>query len=108
MKKRKNKKNKYSEIFLMISIMFVVCTLLSNILCSKIITIFGISCTAGILIFPISYIIGDIMTEIYGYKNSQKIILFGFIFNAFATLIFWLAIKLPFPTSAPMSGYLSA
>lgn len=92
-----NNKNKYSEIFLIISIMFVVCTLLSNILCSKIISIFGINCTAGILIFPISYIIGDILTEIYGYKKSQKIILFGFIFNAFATLIFFLAIKLPFP-----------
>ena len=93
----RNDKNNYSEIFLIISIMFVVCTLLSNILCSKIISIFGFSCTAGILIFPISYIIGDILTEIYGYKKAQKIILFGFIFNAFATFIFWLAIKLPFP-----------
>lgn len=94
----KNKKNnKYSEIFLIISILFVVCNLLSNILCSKIISIFGITCTAGILIFPISYIIGDVLTEIYGYKQSQKVIIYGFFFNAFATLIFFIAIKLPFP-----------
>ncbi len=96
-KKKSLKKEKYSEIFLIISITFVVCTLLSNILCSKIINIFGITCTAGILVFPITYIIGDVLTEIYGYKLSKKIIIYGFIFNAFATLIFLIAIKLPFP-----------
>lgn len=96
-KTKKGNNNLSSEIFLFISMLFVVCTLLSNILCSKIVNILGFSCTAGILIFPISYIIGDILTEIYGYKKTQKIIVYGFIFNAFATLIFWIAIKMPFP-----------
>jgi len=93
-----DKNKRYSETFLIISIIFIVCTLLSNILCAKIITIFGISCTAGILIFPISYIVGDVMTEIYGFKLSKKIIFYGFAFNALATLLFWIAIKLPFPS----------
>ncbi|MBQ9071931.1 MAG: queuosine precursor transporter [Bacilli bacterium] len=97
-KKRKIINEKNSETFLVISTLFIICTILSNVLCSKIISIFGMTCTAGILIFPISYIIGDVLTEVYGYKKAQRTIFYGFAFNLFATLIFLVAIKLPYPS----------
>lgn len=98
-KKYKNKKIKesYSKIFLFISILFVSCILISNILASKIIVIFGISMTGGVLVFPISYILGDVMTEIYGYNRAKQIIIYGFICNLIMVLLFYLAIKLPYP-----------
>ena len=68
------KKQQYSEIFVFISIIFVSCILISNILASKIISIFGISMTSGVLVFPISYVLGDVMTEIYGYEKTKKVI----------------------------------
>lgn len=96
MKKKEIKEN-YSEIFLFISILFITCILVSNILASKIINIFGISMTGGVLVFPITYIIGDVLTEIYGYKKSKKIIIYGFICNLIMVILFYIAMKLPYP-----------
>lgn len=97
LKEEKHKKELYSEIFLFISILFITCILVSNILASKIITIFGISMTGGVLVFPITYIIGDVLTEIYGYKKSKKIIIYGFICNLIMVILFFIAMKLPYP-----------
>lgn len=93
----KDNKNNNSDLFLLISILFVACVLISNILASKIISIFGISMTGGVLIFPISYIIGDILTEVYGFKKAKKVIIYGFICNFIMVLTFYIAIKLPYP-----------
>ena len=95
--KKKETKEIYSEIFLFISILFITCILVSNILASKIINIFGISMTGGVLVFPITYIIGDVLTEIYGYKKSKKIIIYGFICNLIMVILFFIAMKLPYP-----------
>ena len=93
------KKNKYSEPFLYMSIIFVCCLLLSNILASKILSVGPyFSITAGALVFPISYIINDIFAEVYGFEKTKKIIIFGFIMNLFMTLIITLAIFLPAPS----------
>ena len=91
------KKQQYSEIFVFISIIFVSCILISNILASKIISIFGISMTSGVLVFPISYVLGDVMTEIYGYEKTKKVIIYGFISNLLMVIAFYLAMKLPYP-----------
>lgn len=99
MKKNKKEKikSKYSDLFLYLSIIFVVCLLLSNILASKILEIGIFSTTSGVIIFPISYIINDIFSEVYGYIKTKKIIVFGFLMNLFMVLIFSLAIILPSP-----------
>lgn len=95
---KKKYEKKYSEIFVCMSIVFVCCLLLSNILAAKIINVgFGFSITAGALVFPISYIINDILAEVYGYENTKKVIIFGFIMNLFMTLIITLAIIIPAP-----------
>lgn len=90
-------RNKYSDIFLCLSILFVVCFLLSNILAAKLLKIGAYSITAGALVFPISYIINDIFSEVYGYNKTKKMIIFGFIMNLFMVLMFSLAIILPAP-----------
>ena len=92
------KKNNNSDLFLFISILFVSCVLISNILASKIISIFEISMTGGVLFFPISYIIGDVLTEVYGFKKAKKVIIYGFICNFLMVLSFYIAMKLPYPS----------
>lgn len=91
------KRRQYSEIFVFISIIFVSCILISNILAAKIISIFGISMTSGVLVFPITYVLGDVMTEIYGYEKTKKVIIYGFISNLLMVVVFYLAMKLPYP-----------
>ena len=93
----KSKQNQFSELFLFFSIVFVVCLLLSNILATKLLRIGNYSVTAGVIVFPISYIINDIFSEVYGYIKTKKVIIFGFIMNIFMVIIFSIAIALPAP-----------
>lgn len=87
----------YSDLFMYMSIIFVVCLLVSNILAAKLLKIGNYSVTAGVLVFPISYIINDIFSEVYGYEKTKMIIIFGLIMNIFMVLIFSLAVILPTP-----------
>ncbi|QJR14162.1 queuosine precursor transporter [Usitatibacter palustris] len=50
---------------------------------------------AGVLFFPISYVFGDILTEVYGYKRSRRVIWAGFAALAFASFMAWVVVSLP-------------
>lgn len=93
----KDKQYYYSSTFLFIVVIFISCILISNILASKIISIFGFSMTGGVLVFPITYILGDVITEVYGFKNSKKVIIYGFICNLLMVILFAIAMRLPYP-----------
>ena len=79
-------------------ILFCVCLILANFLESKLIQIGPINATAGLIVFPIAYIINDCIAEVWGYKKARLISWAGFIMNFFAVGIAQIAIYLP---SAP-------
>ena len=56
----------------MIVAVFVACLITSNIIAVKLISVFGLLLTAAIVIFPVSYIIGDVITEVYGYARHGR------------------------------------
>jgi queuosine precursor transporter len=81
---------------------FVTVLVVSNIASSaKIVTLgfslFGIPMAfdAGTILFPISYIFGDVLTEVYGYKNSRRVIWAGFFCLALAAFVMWLVRIMP-------------
>jgi queuosine precursor transporter len=81
---------------------FVAVLIISNIASSaKIVSlgfsVFGIALAfdAGTILFPISYIFGDILTEVYGYKNSRRVIWTGFVILALSAGVFWIIQRLP-------------
>lgn len=85
-----------------VTILFVTVLLLSNLLSSAKIIDLGVSLAgfalifdAGTLVFPISYIFGDILTEVYGYKRSRRVIWAGFFATALMGVFVWLAGVLP-------------
>ena len=88
---------KNSNLFVYYSMIFVVCLLLSNILAAKLLAVGSFSITAGTIIFPISYIINDVLSEVYGYKRTRKIIIAGFLLELFMVIVFTIAIYLPAP-----------
>ena len=90
-------KKENSNLFIYLSMTFVVCLLLSNILAAKMLAIGKFSITAGTLVFPISYIINDVLSEVYGYKKTKNIVLAGFILQLFMIIVFAVAIYLPAP-----------
>ena len=76
---------------------FVTILLCSNLIgVPKVSTIFGYTYGAGILFFPISYVFGDILTEVYGYSRSRKVIWAGFAALFFALLGIERTLALPF------------
>ncbi|MBS29222.1 MAG: transporter [Alphaproteobacteria bacterium] len=81
--------------FLVIAVLFVTCLLVSNITAVKLIEVQGYALTGAIVIFPISYIIGDVLTEVYGFAKARLVLWLGFAANLFAVLTFALVGVLP-------------
>ncbi|MCX5907576.1 MAG: queuosine precursor transporter [Deltaproteobacteria bacterium] len=81
--------------FPLITAVFVTSLIVSNIIAVKLIAVGPFPLPAAILIFPISYIFGDILTEVYGYARARKVIWIGFGCNLLAVLAIWLSIELP-------------
>jgi uncharacterized integral membrane protein (TIGR00697 family) len=63
---------------------------------------------AGVLFFPISYIFGDILTEVYGYGRDRRVVWAGFAALAFASFMAWVVVSLPPASSEFMRSYQSA
>ena len=76
-------KTKVSVLFLILSMLFTVCLLTSNLLGTKQIALGSISVTGGLIIFPVSYIINDCVCEVWGYNRARLLIWLGFIMNFF-------------------------
>lgn len=89
---------RYSFPFVVITAIFVTCLLTANIVAVKLIDIAGFIMPAGIVIFPVSYIFGDVLTEVYGYSAARRVIWLGFACNLLMVITFTLAGWLP---SAP-------
>ncbi len=87
---------KISVRFMLLAIVFVVCLVAANLLETKVLDFFGITTiTAGMLVFPISYIINDCIAEVWGFKRITLIIWAAFVMNFFVVAIGLLAVHLP-------------
>lgn len=77
--------------------LFVASLLTANIIAVKLITIGPLILPAGVVIFPVSYILGDVLTEVYGYRYARRAIWLGFLGNLVAVIAIYLAGILPAP-----------
>ncbi len=84
---------KVSHRFVVVAAIFVTCLIIANITVVKPTSISGIP--AAIVIFPLSYIVGDILTEVYGYRLARRVIWLGFLCNIIAVIAIWLGQILP-------------
>ena len=85
----------YSHWFLLVVSLFVTCLISSNIIAVKLVNIFGFVLPAAIVLFPISYILGDVLTEVYGYRQARRVIWLGFFCNLVAVIAIWIGQILP-------------
>ena len=81
--------------FIACTALFVTCLLTANTIAAKLVTIGGLTLTAGIVIFPISYVLGDVLTEVWGYAATRRVIWLGFACNALLVAAVWLGGELP-------------
>ena len=88
-------KKEVSVLFMFAGILFATCLLISNILATKILMIGPWAAPAGVLIFPIAYILNDVITEVWGFAKARLIIWTGFFVNVLAVLFFTAGIVVP-------------
>jgi queuosine precursor transporter len=86
---------KYSSWFIIAVVIFITCLITANITAVKLVNIFGFVLPAAIVIFPMSYIFGDVLTEVYGYRQARRVIWLGFFCNLIAVVAIWLGQVLP-------------
>ncbi len=87
--------DRVSSYFVVVVAVFVVCLIVANIIAVKLVTVFGLTVPAAVIIFPISYIFGDVLTEVYGYRRARQVIWLGFFCNLLAVVAIWLGQRLP-------------
>lgn len=84
-----------SHRLIFIAAIFVTCLITANVIAVKVISFGSVILPAAIFVFPVSYIFGDILTEVYGYKWSKRVIWLGFACNLVFVLFVWLGQYLP-------------
>ena len=80
---------------MLLGILFNVCLITANLLETKVISVCGLTVTAGLLVFPISYIINDCIAEVWGFRKARLIIWTGFAMNSFVVTLGLVAVALP-------------
>ena len=88
-------KEKVSVPFMLLGILFNVCLIAANLLETKVIQIGSLTVTAGLLVFPMSYIINDCIAEVWGFKKARLIIWSGFAMNFFVVALGLIAVAIP-------------
>ena len=87
-----------SRLFMMIAVTYVTCLLLSNLIAGKMWAVTeSITLPAAVILFPVTYILGDVFTEVYGFKNARTVIWLGFGASFFAVVVYLIVIALPHP-----------
>ncbi len=88
-------KNSVTVTFMLTGILFTACLIIANIIAVKIVEVGPLALPASILIFPVTYILNDVIAEVWGFKKARLIIWSGLAMNALMALFFWLSIVLP-------------
>ncbi|MFN3974847.1 MAG: queuosine precursor transporter [Dehalococcoidia bacterium] len=95
----------FSRLFLVVSVLFVTALITANIIAVKLFQVaiialpwggsVSVILPVGVLIFPLSYILNDVLTEVYGYRTARLVIWVGFLCNGVAVLFIWLGGLIP-------------
>jgi uncharacterized integral membrane protein (TIGR00697 family) len=86
---------RYSSWFVLVVALFITCLVSANIIAVKLVDLFGLTVPAAIIVFPVSYILGDVLTEVYGYREARRVIWLGFLSNFLVVIAIVAAQALP-------------
>ena len=81
--------------FPFVTALFVTTLVISNIIAVKLVSLFGLFVPAAVILFPVAYIFGDVLTEVYGYSRARQVIWTGFFCNLVAVIAIWIGGLLP-------------
>ena len=93
----KRERSTVSKLFACLMGVYITCLLLSNLIAGKMMALGSVTLPAAVILFPVTYILADVFTEVYGFRNMRTVIWMGFACSAFAVLIYMITIALPHP-----------
>jgi len=93
----KTQRQDLTPTFLVLGCLFVTCLLVSNIISGKLIKVWGLVLPAAVILFPLNYIFGDVLTEVYGFRRARLVIWTGFFCNMLMVLAFMATVVMPYP-----------
>lgn len=88
-------RERFSLTFLLLTVTFCVCLIISNLMEIKTVDLGFMTITAGVAVFPLSYIINDCLVEIYGFRKARMVIFLGFTMNLLTVLLLHVGLWLP-------------
>ena len=86
-----------TELYAILTGVFTACLIISNIIAGKTFDFLSFTLPCGVMIFPVIYIVNDMLAEVYGYSKARRVILLGFFMNLVAVICYNLTIWLPAP-----------
>lgn len=86
-----------SPAYVVIAGFFVCFLMISNIIVNRLMIIGTVVLTGDLFLFPVTYIFGDILTEVYGFKRARLVIWMGFAANIIMAIYFSLILRMPYP-----------
>lgn len=86
-----------TELYAILTGVFTACLIVSNIIAGKTFDFFSFTLPCGVIIFPVIYIVNDVLAEVYGYQKAKKVILLGFFMNLVAVICYNITIIMPAP-----------
>lgn len=86
-----------TELYAVLTGVFTASLIVSNIIAGKTFDFFSFTLPCGVIIFPVIYIVNDVMAEVYGYEKAKRVILLGFVMNLIAVICYNVTIWLPAP-----------
>ena len=86
-----------TELYATLTGVFTACLIISNIIAGKTFDFFSFTLPCGVIIFPVIYIVNDVLAEVYGYEKARRVILLGFLMNLVAVICYNVTIALPAP-----------
>lgn len=95
MKLKEFRTTSFSGTFLVLTLLFCVCLIVSNMMEIKTVRLGTMTITAGVVVFPISYIINDCIVEIYGLRKARMVIWLGFAMNLLVAMLLQIGVLLP-------------
>ena len=95
MKKEKETKVTYSGLYVLLILINITCLIVSNIIVVKTVQVFGLIFAAANMIYPITYILDDVFTEVYGFKKARFVTWMSFLCNLIVVIFFSITIALP-------------
>lgn len=90
------KENNFNK-FTIVSTLFVMLLVISNLLATKMILVLGFVLPVAVIVYPFCFMVGDVLTEVWGFKTAKKVIWLGFFMNLLLVVFTNIAIPLTYP-----------